>query len=244
MYLDLKSKEREPLFFFMLNAFLQARMDTQHGSDGDEEVNMYIAHLLHSLVDGRFYVDHTDKLATSPLDVHQKVSENNGNRHKLQVYRTNADHRLVAYGLFDGFGEHQSLYRKTFTPNQAYLEEAQTYYGWAALFGARMPEKYRGLAQTLEKLAADFETYVEILDYMSAHYFNLIQQLSPGQMFHLERQAHKDALPQLKQELMEHMIKAYSQWRLESSAENQRLFQQACQRYQEIGEELGAAIEN
>ena len=107
-----------------------------------------------------------------------------------------------------------------------------------------MPEKYRGLAQTLEKLAADFETYVEILDYMSAHYFNLIQQLSPGQMFHLEREAHEAALPQLKQELMEHMIEAYSQWRLESSAENQRLFQEAYQRYQEIEEKLGAAIEN
>ena len=99
-YLDLGTEEREPLFFYLLNAYLQSRIDTDHESDGDEEVNVYLAGLLHSLVDGRFYADNVDHLASSPLDVCQKADECGTNRGKTDVYRTNADHRLMAFGLF------------------------------------------------------------------------------------------------------------------------------------------------
>ena len=90
-YLDLRNGEREPLFFFMLNAYLQSRIETDHESDGDEEVNVYLAGLLHSLVDGRFYADNVDRLATSALDVCQKAEESGTDRGKTNVYRTNAD---------------------------------------------------------------------------------------------------------------------------------------------------------
>ena len=130
-YLDLRNGEREPLFFFMLNAYLQSRIETDHESDGDEEVNVYLAGLLHSLVDGRFYADNVDRLATSALDVCQKAEESGTDRGKTNVYRTNADHRLMAFGLFSGFGDHVSLYRRGTTPDEAYIDEARQFYSWA-----------------------------------------------------------------------------------------------------------------
>ncbi len=68
-YVDLGNGEREPLLFFLLNAYLQSRIETHHESDGDEEVNVYVAGLLHSIVDGSFYADNHGLLAASPLDV-------------------------------------------------------------------------------------------------------------------------------------------------------------------------------
>ena len=137
-------------------------------------------------------------------------------RHKLQVYRANADHRLVAFGVFAGFGGHQSLYRRTLTPPEAYLEEAQQYYSWAALFCTRLPGRYRGLSLALEKIAADFDTYCDILGHMSSKYFNLLPQLGSGELFHLARQAHQAALPSLEEKALDQLLDAYNQWKASS----------------------------
>lgn len=233
-YIDLQTQERETLFFFVLNAFLKARIDTDHESDADEEVNVYMAHLLHSVVDGRFYADHAEALAASPLDVHAKVNERDTDRHRLTVYRANADHRLVSFGLFAGTGEHRSFYRQTFSHPEEPLEEAQQYYGWAALFGQRLPAKYGGLAQTLGKLAERFEVYRDIIDHMGSEYFGLIQRLSPGQVFHLEREAHEAAAPAIAAEALDAMLEAYVAWQAEPTVEKRQRFQDLCQRYKDL----------
>lgn len=230
-YVDLTNGEREPLFFFLLNAYLQSRIDTDHESDGDEEVNVYLAGLLHSLVDGRFYADNVDHLASSPLDVYQKAEESGTNRGKADVYRTNADHRLMAFGLFSGFGDHTGLYRRSMTPDAAYTEEARQFYAWASLFCARMPARYRGLATTLEKLADGFETYHEVLGHMATHHLGLMDRLSPGQAWHLEREAHEAALPQIEAEALDRMLDAYNRWRLDPSEQTRQALREASEPY-------------
>ena len=103
-YFDIDSGERETVFFYMLNAYLHARIDTQNESDGDEEVNVYMSHLLGSLVDGSFYVRNGDVLASTPVDVLHRIEADDSDRHKVNVYRGNADHRLIAFGLFERLG--------------------------------------------------------------------------------------------------------------------------------------------
>jgi hypothetical protein len=212
MYLDLASKEREQMFFFLLNAFLCSRLDTKNETEEDENVNMYITQLLYTLFDGSFF-GRSQMLATSPSDVHAMVEQEDTDRHKLRVYRANADYRLVAFGIFAGFGERQSRARRQLTSESSHLEEAQQYYGWAALYGNRLPRKYRGLSQTLATIAAQFAHYLEVLRHMSARYFNLCRRLSPGEVFHLEREAHQQALPYIEDEALNQMLDAYNQWR-------------------------------
>ena len=240
-YIDLQNGEREPLFFFMLNAYLCSRLDIEQESDEDEEVNVYIAHLLHSLVDGTFYTENAEVLADAPYDVFAKVEERASDRHKLKVYRTNADHRLVAYGLFDGFGNHQGLYRKSTTPQECYLEQAQQYYGWAACFSERLP-RHQGLACALHKLARDFEMYQSVLSHMGATYFGLMSRLSPGEIFHLERQAHEAAKPVLREGALDQMLDAYGQWCREPNAESRQRFRQACDIYREFDKTFNAGV--
>lgn len=78
-------------------------------SRGREEVNTYLAHLLLSLADGRFYTEHTEVLGATSAEVFAKAEEEDTPRHKVQVYRATADHRLVSFGVFSGAGERQSL---------------------------------------------------------------------------------------------------------------------------------------
>ena len=233
-YLDLRNGEREPLFFFMLNAYLQSRIETDHESDGDEEVNVYLAGLLHSLVDGRFYADNVDRLATSALDVCQKAEESGTDRGKTNVYRTNADHRLMAFGLFSGFGDHVSLYRRRTTPDEAYIDEARQFYSWAGAFCSRLPPRYRGLATTLEKLADGFGAYHEVLGHMAAHHMDLMERLSPGQTWHLEHEAHEAALPQIEAHALDHMLDTYNRWRVEPNETTRKQFLEASTPYTEL----------
>ena len=236
-YTDLDSGQRETVFFFMLNAYLNARIDTENESDGDEEVNMYMAHLLESLVDGSFYVNHADELAPTSLDVFSKVEDSDSARRKVDVYRTNADHRLVAFGLFDGWGGHRSLYRRSCTPNESYLEEAQRYYGWAALFCTRLPH-CSGLGGTLEKIAVHFNTYLDVFNYMGTHYLHLLHRLTPGEVYHLERKAHEAALPRIEEQALDRMLDAYNDWKADPSAANRECLQVECGRYQTLRPEF------
>ena len=161
-----------------------------------------------------------------------KIEDSHSDRRKFDVYRKNADHRLVAFGLFAGWGDHKSLFRQSCTPDEAYLEEAQQYYGWAALFCARMPDRYSGLGCALEKIAADFETYLSVLSHMGTHYFQLLARLSPGQMYHFERQAHLAALPAIEEQVLDRMLDAYGDWKAEPTKQKREVFREECSRYQ------------
>jgi hypothetical protein len=233
-YLDLKTREQETMFFFAFNAFLCSRLDTDQDSDGDEEVNVYMAHLLLSLVDGRFYTEHAEVLGSTPAEVFAKAEQEDTPRHKLQVYRANADHRLVSFGLFSGSGERQSLYRQTFANPAGYLEEAQQYYHWAALFGNRLPARYQGLALALAKIATNFETYCAVLTHLSTTYLRLMPRLSSGEVFHLEREAHQAAQPYIREEALNRLLDAYNHWQTQKTPEARRRFQDECALYQQV----------
>ena len=102
------------------------------GTEEDEEVNVYIANLLHSLVEGTFYTQNAEVLADAPYDVFSQVEASESDRHK-------------------GF------YRKNTTPQECYLEQAQQYYGWAACFpnDCRAAGDWRARCTSC---ARDFET--------------------------------------------------------------------------------------
>lgn len=230
-YIDLANGEREKSFFFVLNAYLHSRIDRQRESIDDEEVNVYMANLLHSLVDGRFYVDNHELLATTPIDVFTKVEESRSNHHKLKVYRANADHRIISFGLFSGFGHHRSRYGASQHSSEAYLEQAQQFYSWAALFSSRLPRKYCGLSATLEKIADQFEIYLEILRHMGSKYCNLLQRLTTGELFHLEREINDRARPAICEVALDRMLDAYNSWHANPSDERRAEFVEARERY-------------
>ena len=199
-------------------------------------MNVYIAYLLQSLVDGSFYADHGDSLAVTPLDVYAKAEESDANGYKLDVYRRNADYRLVAFALFDGWGDHESRYRRNSTPSASYLDEARQYYSWASVFCSRLPAKYHGLCDTLDKISSSFDSYVDILNHMSSHYMHLLRRLTPGEIFHLERGAHEAALPQIEEQALDRLLDSYNGWKSEPTEESRRGFEIECAGYGEIRE--------
>lgn len=232
-FMDLKTGKQRTMLFFMIDSFLRSRIDINKETDGDEEVNVYMAHLLFSMVDGRLFSEQAGKLAITPADVFLKAEQEDFPSRKFQVYRANADHRLVFYCIFCGTGEHQSLYREQFTLPESYIEEAQTYYGRAALAARRLPARYQGLALAINKIAANFDTYRAILTHMSGNYLNLHCQITPGQLFHLQCEANKVTSPEIKKIALDYMLDAYNAWQVNPTPESEAKYRQACEQYRQ-----------
>src|SRR2546430_15983052 len=105
-YVDIKDSSRnvKPSYYFMMNCILYSRIETGLESNGggyDEDVNVYLAHLLQSFGDPA-YVDNSRKyLSKYDAEVFQRLATCSDARLKYMIYKTNADFLLVSVGIFD-----------------------------------------------------------------------------------------------------------------------------------------------
>src|SRR5882762_5508953 len=105
-YVDLKETSRnlQPTYYFMINCLLYSRMETGLVSNQDfydEDVNVYLAHLLHSFINPE-YVEQSKKfLSKYDTDVFRRLANSSDARLKYLIYKTNADFLLISIGIFD-----------------------------------------------------------------------------------------------------------------------------------------------
>ena len=108
-YVDLKEGGRnlQPTYYFMINCLLYSRMETGLVSNQDfydEDVNVYLAHLLHSFINPDYVEQSRRFLSKYDTDVFRRLSQSTDARLKYQIYKTNADFLLVSIGIFDNPG--------------------------------------------------------------------------------------------------------------------------------------------
>jgi len=105
-YVDLKESSRnlQPTYYFMINCLLYSRMETGLVSNQDfydEDVNVYLAHLLHSFINPDYVEQSKKYLSKYDADVFRRLSNSTDARLKYSIYKTNADFLLVSIGIFD-----------------------------------------------------------------------------------------------------------------------------------------------
>src|ERR1041385_7001472 len=133
-YVDLKDSTRDlqPTYYFMINCLLYSRMETGLVSNQDfydEDVNVYLAHLLHSFVNPEYVEQSRKFLSKYDTDVFRRLAHSTDARLKYLVYKTNADFLLVAIGIFDNPAAADAP-RKQPT-EEAYIGRGKTYYHFA-----------------------------------------------------------------------------------------------------------------
>jgi hypothetical protein len=89
-------KERELSLYFMLNALLQSRIEIDAETTDDEDVNVYLASLLHSRLDNS---SENDRLSSYDFDI-ARMAEKSNPRDRYRLYRSNADQAMVAASVF------------------------------------------------------------------------------------------------------------------------------------------------
>ena len=87
----------QPLDYFLLEKLLTARADSMFPTNGagpDEDVNVYLAHILSRFLAG----DSDNRVESGSTALFNPPNKNDSNRSRSEYYRANGDHRLLQIG--------------------------------------------------------------------------------------------------------------------------------------------------
>jgi len=221
-YVDLKESSRnlQPTYYFMINCLLYSRMETGLVSNQDfydEDVNVYLAHLLHSFINPDYVEQSKKYLSKYDADVFRRLSNSTDARLKYSIYKTNADFLLVSIGIFDNPGAAVTP-RRLQPAEEAYIGRGKTYYHFAYSYSQQMHRKNQGVSEVLEKLSVGFEKYIRILSHMRGEYLDLVQRLSGGEVYHLERSVNEHQQQELLRVKQDELLESYSAWKTDPCA--------------------------
>ena len=225
-YVDLKEGGRnlQPTYYFMINCLLYSRMETGLVSNQDyydEDVNVYLAHLLHSFINPDYVEQSKRYLSKYDADVFKRLSQSTDARLKYAIYKTNADFLLVSIGIFDNpLAPTATPARNKPAPSEeAYIGRGKTYYHFAYTYSQQVHRKNQGVSEVLEKLSVGFEKYIKILSHMRGEYLDLAQRFSDGEVYHLERSVNESARQDRIKEKQDQLLELYSEWQKRPSTE-------------------------
>lgn len=225
-YVDLKdvSRDLQPTYYFMINCLLYSRMETGLVSNQDcydEDVNVYLAHLLHSFINPEYVEQSKRFLSKYDTDVFRRLANSTDARLKYQIYKTNADFLLVSIGIFDNPAIAGASRTRMQPSEEAYIGRGKTYYHFAYTYSQQMHRKNAGVSEVLEKLSTGFEKYLRILSHMRGEYLDLMKRLSNGEVYHLERSVDEHSQRELLRVKQDELLELYSAWRSTKSAETE-----------------------
>ena len=227
-YIELPKNDRDsrPTYLFMMKCLLYSRMETGLTSNQDfydEDVNVYIAHLLNSFIHPDFLERAQPYLSKYDSEVFQRLSTSKDARLKYMLYKTNADFLLISLGIFDNpeaaLAESGANYAAR--PDRAHLlpsEDARigrgrTYYQFAYSYSQQIHGKNRAMTEVLEKLSLGFDNYLRILAHMRGEYMDLLSRLSRGEVYHLERVVNESQREDLLRTKQDQVLDLYLEWK-------------------------------
>lgn len=203
-------------YFFMLNCLLHSRVHTGIESNSefyDEDVNVYLAHLLNAHIDPTHLTLTSDHIAPDDATIHRIIADAPDDRQRYNIYKTNADFLLIAVTVFDIFEDrHFNRHPALHVPRESHIGRAALYYALAASYAARLGRGPASLAPTLQKISEGIDGYVLILTYLRGHYLDLIRRYSVGELFHLERSIQDIERGEMIEQMTNEFLDTYHAW--------------------------------
>lgn len=204
---------REDVGYFFINSFLLSRIDSDLPSDlaeFDEDVNIYTAALLAGVVSGREDLLRADLVSTRDADVFARVQDSKNQRLRYQVYKANADFLYVSLGVFT---EAVAADSGSVEPDAVRLTgRGKSYYQFASAYAERLYGSHAGIAEVMDKLSRNFESYTRVMSWMGGEYLNLVRRLSEGEVFHIERDAQVRFEDAHKTHTWDDLLDSYVEW--------------------------------
>ncbi len=223
-YVDLKESSRglEPTYHFMINCLLYSRMETGLVSSQDyydEDVSVYLAHLLHSFLNPEYVEQSRKYLSKYDADVFRRLQTAADARLKYVIYKTDSDFLLLSIGIFDLPVVAGQPVEKVKPAEEAYVGRGKTYYHFAYSYSQQIHRRNAGISEVLEKLSTSFEKYLKILSHMRGELLDLGQRLAEGEVYVLERTLNEAGRQEKIKEKQDQLLELYSAWRASPNAQ-------------------------
>ncbi len=223
-YHDIEEGVREDTNFFFLENVLKARIALDIGTglhDYDEEVNVYVAYLLMSLVTTDALIRAKPYISAYDGDVRKYLEEHPGARNEYRVYRENADYGLVAETVFSG-QEHPGSYYERVLSERDESGRIALYYQLAASALSHLTCANTTLVHVLASIADNYGDVEKLLRKVSKDYFELIERLSDGSLYHMQLEAAGIAAKNDYDRRLDEFLKAYYEYTLNPTEEGRR----------------------
>lgn len=180
-FFNLENGERELVVGYLLEVLMKARESLGIHSNQkafDEDVNIYLAHLLlASLLPDYNEIAHR-YLALNTSDMMESIGHQQDRVVRYFIYKVNADYLLIHLGVFHDLVSFRS--RSFQKSERDYVHLAQRYYDSASNYNHRIYRKHTAIADVLSKLSVYFEDYRRILEAASDEFFHLMKHAVPA----------------------------------------------------------------
>lgn len=211
-YLDMSNGTINETNFFFLEHLLKARADLNFETghhDYDQEVNVYLAGLMNSLIVCGPIINQKPYISAFDADVRSWLESHPGARNTYIVYRDNADFRLLLLGLFEGC-EHKGAYQHIVLADDADHGRAAIYYELAASALMHLQGSNNALVNIYHTLSDTITETIQILKRAAVTYFNLLERISEGSLYHLEKEINDAQNNTAYTEMLDNFLKLYS----------------------------------
>lgn len=216
---------REDVGYFFINNFLLSRIDSDMPSDlkeYDEDVNVYTASLLAGVVTGQQDLLQSDYVSTRDSDVFARVQDTKDQRLRYRVYKANADFLYVSLGIFGESSLVGDVPEPADDAQNRLTGRGKSYYQFASAYAERLFGRGAAIAEVMDKLSRNFEAYTKVMVWMSGEYLHLMNQISSGEMYHLEQDTQEHFEKSYKTNSWDELLDSFVAWRKCESKETLR----------------------
>jgi hypothetical protein len=217
---DGSTRDSEARGQFMMRCLLESRTTLGLPSDDESEhdVNIYLTHLLCAYGDPQYCLRVGGYISAYDSSVFERAQRSPSHRFRYTVYKINADHLLMSIGVFQNPEGRptESLPAAFRRSAETFVGRGKTYYDFASTYSQRVFGNSSGVTDVLGKLSENFQHYVRLLGQMRSEYFDFVERMTDGEIFHLQRAADTAGLQALRDEFLD----VYSAWRHDPTPEN------------------------
>jgi hypothetical protein len=219
---------------FMMNCLLYSRIETGHESNAeeyDEDVNVYLAHLLNSFINPRYYRAARKYITDYDTDVFARLEKSGDTRMKYTLYKTNADYLLLSMSIFSSGAPESPRPRPMFrNGRKGKIHRGKIYYQFAFSYSQRITPRSSMITEVLAKLSSGFEKYLEILSHLRGEYFNLHDRLTDGEEYHLLRSMDETEEIEDIRRTQDEFLDLYREWKDRPGDRELQKLQEVCAR--------------
>lgn len=214
LYFDISKQERDSAIRYLLQTVIKSRCEGRFPSNCytyDEDVNVYLAHLLFAVSLPEYHEMAEPYLSTDTSDILRWVRATEDRTIRYFIFKVNADHLLMHTAVFDDLQGKRSkkFFKKT---DKHYQEIAKLYYEQAAAYHKRIYRKKTGVGDVLTKLAHYFECYQDVLMQIRRDYFHFVNSFRDNAFDQFVGEIKQYEKKALCKEKMDYFLDLYADW--------------------------------
>lgn len=218
LYFQLSNEERESAIYFLLESILKVREEVNSlapMSSFDEDVNIYLAHLLFAMSLPDYHEMADPFISTNPQEVFEWVRQTEDPMLRYFIFKVNADNLLIQSTIFNpNPGETKRSWIKRDKKEEKNEDRlaAILYYNHAARSHKGIYDKRTGVGEVLGKIAGNLDLYRHILVHVREDYFKFIDCFREQAFQHFLVKLGVYEKEHRREIKMEQFLEAYQGW--------------------------------